>query len=56
LAALAFFIIVLDLFDLGIYTCGKKQAANGKPVYVGEWNNKSRMWDMTERGNNYAKQ
>ena len=32
-----------------------EQAANGKPVYVGEWNNKSRMWDMTARGNNYAK-
>jgi hypothetical protein len=32
-----------------------EQAANGRPVYVGEWNNKSRMWDMQERGNNYAK-
>jgi hypothetical protein len=33
-----------------------EQAANGKPVYEGAWNNKSRMWDMQERGNNYAKQ
>jgi len=32
------------------------QAANGKPVYVGEWNKKAQMWDMQERGNNYAKQ
>jgi len=30
LAALAFLIIFLDLFDLGIYACGKKQQANGK--------------------------
>jgi len=33
-----------------------EQVANGKPVYVGEWNNKARMWDMTERGVHYAKQ
>jgi len=32
-----------------------EQAANGKPVYVGEWNKKAQMWDMQERGNNYAK-
>jgi hypothetical protein len=32
-----------------------EQAANGKPVYEGAWNNKSRMWDMQERSTQYAK-
>ena len=33
-----------------------EKAARGAPIYVGEWNNKSRMWDMTERGVSNAKQ
>ena len=32
-----------------------EQAANGKPVYVGEWNKKAQMWDMQERSTQYAK-
>jgi hypothetical protein len=50
LAALFFFIIFLDLSDLGIYACGRKQQANGKNANGGRKNQNAKPFYLAIGG------